>query len=75
MGCFVSCLTSRFLKIQCLEDGTWERGSCAPVVCEPPAPVFEGMYECTRGFELGSQCVLKCNRESERVRVTGTFSG
>lgn len=70
MSSYVLCLISKFLKIQCLEDGTWEQGSCVPVVCEPPSPVFEGMYECTNGFELNSQCVLNCNLESERVRMT-----
>ena len=68
MGHFVSCLISNFLKIQCLEGGIWEQGSCVPVVCEPPSPVFEGMYECTNGFELNSQCMLNCNQESGRVR-------
>jgi hypothetical protein len=68
MGCLVSCLISKFLKIQCLDDGSWEQGSCVPVVCEPPPPVFEGMYECTDGFKLDSQCVLNCNQETEGVR-------
>uniref|UniRef100_H0WYP7 Pappalysin 2 n=1 Tax=Otolemur garnettii TaxID=30611 RepID=H0WYP7_OTOGA len=54
---------SKFLKIQCLEGGFWEQGSCIPVVCESPSPVFEGMYECTNGFNLDSQCVLNCNKE------------
>ncbi|XP_036891062.1 pappalysin-2 [Sturnira hondurensis] len=66
---------NKFLKIHCLEDGTWERGSCAPVVCQPPSPVFEGMYECTNGFELDSQCVLKCNLESERPPILCTKEG
>ncbi|XP_040840242.1 pappalysin-2 [Ochotona curzoniae] len=66
---------SKFLKIQCLEDGVWERGSCVPVVCKPPAPVFEGMYECTNGFKLGSQCVLNCNQESERRPILCTEEG
>lgn len=70
MAYFVLCLLSKFLKIQCLEGGIWEQGSCLPVVCEPPSPVFEGMYECTNGFELDSQCVLNCNQESKRVRIT-----
>ncbi|XP_036129312.1 pappalysin-2 isoform X1 [Molossus molossus] len=66
---------SKFLKIQCLEDGTWEQGSCVPVVCKPPPPVFEGMYECTNGFELGSQCVLNCNQEGERHPIVCTKEG
>ncbi|XP_046536463.1 pappalysin-2 [Equus quagga] len=66
---------NKFLKIQCLEGGIWEQGSCVPVVCEPPSPVFEGMYECTNGFELDSQCVLKCNQESERLPILCTKEG
>ncbi|XP_044904337.1 pappalysin-2 isoform X1 [Felis catus] len=66
---------SNFLKIQCLEGGIWEQGSCVPVVCEPPSPVFEGMYECTNGFELNSRCVLSCNQESGRVPILCTKEG
>uniref|UniRef100_A0A8B9TR62 Pappalysin 2 n=1 Tax=Anas platyrhynchos TaxID=8839 RepID=A0A8B9TR62_ANAPL len=57
----------KFLKIQCLESGQWEEGHCVPVVCEPPPPVFEGMYNCTQGFELDSQCVLNCEPPGVRV--------
>lgn len=39
------------------------------MVCEPPPPVFEGMYNCTRGFELDSQCILNC--EPQRQQVSG----
>ncbi|XP_047609670.1 pappalysin-2 [Phacochoerus africanus] len=66
---------NKFLKIQCLEGGIWEQGSCLPVVCEPPSPVFEGMYECTNGFELDSQCVLNCNQESKRHPILCTKEG
>uniref|UniRef100_A0A8C0ZLX1 Sushi domain-containing protein n=1 Tax=Castor canadensis TaxID=51338 RepID=A0A8C0ZLX1_CASCN len=66
---------NKFLKIQCLEGGIWEQGSCIPVVCEPPSPVFEGMYECTNGFKLDSQCVLNCNQESERLPILCTKEG
>uniref|UniRef100_A0A2K5EGT5 Pappalysin 2 n=1 Tax=Aotus nancymaae TaxID=37293 RepID=A0A2K5EGT5_AOTNA len=66
---------NKFLKIQCLEGGIWEQGSCIPVVCEPPPAVFEGMYECTNGFNLDSQCVLNCNKESEKVLILCTKEG
>nr|XP_012620495.1 pappalysin-2 isoform X3 [Microcebus murinus] len=66
---------NKFLKIQCLEGGVWEQGSCTPVVCEPPSPVFEGMYECTNGFNLDSQCVLNCNKESEKLPILCTKEG
>ncbi|XP_069890510.1 pappalysin-2 isoform X1 [Dipodomys merriami] len=60
---------NKFLSIQCLESGIWNQGSCIPVVCEPLSPVFEGMYECTNGFNLDSQCVLNCTQESERIPI------
>ncbi|XP_074076983.1 pappalysin-2-like [Macrotis lagotis] len=66
---------SKLLKIQCLESGNWEQGSCIPVVCEPPSPVFEGMYVCTNGFKLGSQCVLNCKLASQRMPITCTKEG
>lgn len=59
----------KFLNIQCLENGFWEEGSCVPVLCKPPPPVFEGMYNCTNGFEFDSQCVLGCSPQSKRVRT------
>nr|KAF6397518.1 pappalysin 2 [Rousettus aegyptiacus] len=68
-------LRTTFLKIQCLEGGTWTRGSCVPVACEPPAPVFEGMYECTNGFQFNSQCVLSCHREGQRLLTRCTKEG
>ncbi|XP_027790860.2 pappalysin-2 [Marmota flaviventris] len=66
---------NKFLKIQCLESGLWEQASCTPVVCEPPAPVFEGMYECSDGFNLDSQCVLNCNQESAKLPILCTKEG
>uniref|UniRef100_A0A8D0GZS7 Pappalysin 2 n=1 Tax=Sphenodon punctatus TaxID=8508 RepID=A0A8D0GZS7_SPHPU len=65
----------KFLKIQCLESGLWEEGSCVPVLCEPPPPVLEGMYNCTNGFELNSQCILSCNSQSKRVPILCTKEG
>ncbi|XP_025895630.1 pappalysin-2 [Nothoprocta perdicaria] len=65
----------KFLKIQCLESGLWEEGHCVPVVCEPPPPVFEGMYNCSQGFELDSKCILNCEPQSERVPILCTKEG
>ncbi|CAM4603160.1 unnamed protein product [Caretta caretta] len=65
----------KLLKIHCLESGVWEEGSCVPVLCEPPPPVFEGMYNCTHGFELDTQCVLRCNPQSKRVPILCTKEG
>ncbi|KFW76341.1 Pappalysin-2, partial [Manacus vitellinus] len=65
----------KFLKVQCLESGQWEEGRCVPVVCEPPPPVFEGMYNCTHGFELDSQCVLSCEPQGQQVPIVCTKEG
>lgn len=65
------CFPRKFLKVQCLESGQWEEGHCVPVVCKPPPPVFEGMYNCTQGFELDSQCVLNCEQQGQQVSVWG----
>ncbi|KFP01612.1 Pappalysin-2, partial [Calypte anna] len=65
----------KFLKVQCLENGQWEEGHCIPVVCEPPPPVFEGMYSCTQGFQLDSQCVLNCKPEGQQVPIICTKEG
>ncbi|XP_009891246.1 PREDICTED: pappalysin-2 [Charadrius vociferus] len=65
----------KFLKVQCLESGQWEEGRCIPVVCEPPPPVFEGMYNCTQGFELDSQCVLNCEPQGQQVPIICTKEG
>lgn len=65
------CFPRKFLKVQCLESGQWEEGHCVPVVCKPPPPVFEGMYNCTQGFELDSQCVLNCEQQGQQVSGWG----
>ncbi|XP_061239267.1 pappalysin-2 [Bos javanicus] len=75
MGSTENKVRKKSLKIQCLESGIWEQGSCVPVVCKPPSPVFEGMYECTNGFELNSQCLVKCNQESKRLPIRCTKEG
>nr|XP_034979470.1 pappalysin-2 [Zootoca vivipara] len=65
----------KFLNIQCLESGFWEEGSCVPVLCKPPPPVFEGIYNCTNGFELDSQCVLNCSPQNKKVPILCTKDG
>ncbi|XP_061490162.1 pappalysin-2 isoform X2 [Rhineura floridana] len=65
----------KFLNIQCLESGFWEEGNCVPVLCKPPPPVFEGMYNCTNGFELDSQCVLSCSSQTKKAPILCTKDG
>ncbi|XP_066548801.1 pappalysin-2 [Amia ocellicauda] len=65
----------RFLKIECLEGGTWEDGGCSPVSCNSPPAVFEGMYSCTKGLEFDSQCTLNCPDPSEKHVIRCTKDG
>uniref|UniRef100_A0A8D2L726 Pappalysin 2 n=1 Tax=Varanus komodoensis TaxID=61221 RepID=A0A8D2L726_VARKO len=65
----------KILSIRCLESGFWEEGGCVPVVCKPPPPVFEGMYNCTNGFELDSQCTLACGLQSMKPAILCTKDG
>uniref|UniRef100_A0A3Q3CDN4 Pappalysin-1 n=1 Tax=Haplochromis burtoni TaxID=8153 RepID=A0A3Q3CDN4_HAPBU len=51
----------RAFKRQCTEDGTWLEGSCEPVTCDPPPPIFHGSYNCTNGFRFDSTCTLNCS--------------
>ncbi|XP_066517075.1 pregnancy-associated plasma protein A, pappalysin 1a [Hoplias malabaricus] len=61
-------LKRRSFKRQCTEDGRWLEGSCEPVTCPPPPPVFHGMYQCTDGFNFDSTCWLQCNGANHTVR-------
>ncbi|XP_043941906.1 pappalysin-2 [Protopterus annectens] len=63
------------LKLQCLEGGIWEEGACVSIQCESPPPVFEGMYECTNGFEFGSQCTLNCDNQWDATPIYCTEDG
>ncbi|XP_039591587.1 pappalysin-2 isoform X2 [Polypterus senegalus] len=65
----------KFLKIECLEGGYWEKGGCSPVLCPPPPPVFEGMYTCTNGLEFNSQCTLECPDSDERYTILCSKEG
>lgn len=71
---FVNSLTSnsslrrRAFKRQCTEDGRWLEGSCEPVTCPPPPPVFHSMYQCTDGFRFDSTCWLQCHGANHTVR-------
>ncbi|XP_038650940.1 pappalysin-2-like [Scyliorhinus canicula] len=65
----------KFLKLQCLEGGHWEDGSCAPVLCDPPPPVFEGMYNCSNGFEFDSHCIIRCYDHTEKEPIRCTKDG
>uniref|UniRef100_A0A8C9U8J2 Pregnancy-associated plasma protein A, pappalysin 1a n=1 Tax=Scleropages formosus TaxID=113540 RepID=A0A8C9U8J2_SCLFO len=50
----------RSFKVQCTEDGSWLEGSCEPVTCPPPPPIFYGAYQCTNNFQFDSNCWIDC---------------
>lgn len=57
----------RFLKLECLDGGNWEAGSCAPVSCPAPLAMFEGMYTCTNGLDFDTVCILHCPGPAEKA--------
>ncbi|XP_059840833.1 pappalysin-2-like [Hypanus sabinus] len=65
----------KFLKLQCLEGGYWEEGSCNPVFCDPPPLVFQGMYSCTNGFQFDSRCIITCYDHTKKGPVRCTKDG
>ncbi|XP_056678147.1 pappalysin-1 isoform X2 [Monodelphis domestica] len=74
----------RAFKIQCIQDGSWLEGGCVPVTCDPPPPMFHGLYQCTNGFQFNSECRIKCEESGISLgrgsnvihcRKDGTWSG
>ncbi|MBN3302637.1 PAPP1 protein, partial [Amia calva] len=72
----------RAFKRQCTEDGSWQEGSCEPVTCEPPPPIFHGLYQCSNGFKFNSDCWINCNANHTgpptnviRCRKDGNWTG
>uniref|UniRef100_A0A8C1L882 Pappalysin 2 n=1 Tax=Cyprinus carpio TaxID=7962 RepID=A0A8C1L882_CYPCA len=57
----------KFLRLECLEGGMWQEGSCSPVTCSPLPLMFEGMYTCTNNLDFDSICTLRCPDPTERV--------
>ncbi|XP_009296921.1 pappalysin-2 isoform X2 [Danio rerio] len=65
----------KFLRLECLEGGTWQEGSCSPVTCPPLRPMFEGMYSCTNNFDFDSVCTLQCSDPTEKPSIRCTKDG
>uniref|UniRef100_UPI00358E3B5D pappalysin-1-like n=1 Tax=Myxine glutinosa TaxID=7769 RepID=UPI00358E3B5D len=47
-------------SLECTENGSWAGGSCQPIQCPPLPAILHGLYHCSRKFEAGSRCRLKC---------------
>uniref|UniRef100_A0A672PEY5 Pappalysin 2 n=1 Tax=Sinocyclocheilus grahami TaxID=75366 RepID=A0A672PEY5_SINGR len=65
----------KFLRLECLEGGMWQEGSCSPVTCPPLPLMFEGMYTCTNNLDFDSICTLQCPDSTERVFIRCTKDG
>ncbi|XP_063074989.1 pappalysin-2 isoform X2 [Engraulis encrasicolus] len=65
----------KFLKLECLEGGTWEMGACVPVSCPAPRALFEGMYACTNGLDFDTVCTLHCPGSTEKHSIRCTKDG
>ncbi|XP_016097486.1 pappalysin-2-like [Sinocyclocheilus grahami] len=65
----------KFLRLECLEGGMWQEGSCSPVTCPPLPLMFEGMYTCTNNLDFDSICTLQCPDSTERSSIRCTKDG
>uniref|UniRef100_A0A5S6QYA8 Sushi domain-containing protein n=1 Tax=Trichuris muris TaxID=70415 RepID=A0A5S6QYA8_TRIMR len=61
-------VSKRLFKRSCDSNGTWRGPRCVKIKCPEPNLIYRGLYNCTRGFEVGSQCSFHCpgkTRESD----------
>ncbi|XP_051556019.1 pappalysin-2-like [Myxocyprinus asiaticus] len=65
----------KFLRLECLEGGEWQEGSCSPVTCPALPLMFEGMYTCTNNFNFDSICTLQCPDITEMSSIRCTKDG
>ncbi|XP_070531888.1 pappalysin-1-like [Ptychodera flava] len=56
----------RTFRMSCEETAEWQGGTCERVTCDPPSPLYLGMYNCTDKFYYGSECRLRCPGENDR---------
>ncbi|KRY41222.1 Pappalysin-1 [Trichinella spiralis] len=55
----------RVFKRVCDRNGHWKGHRCVKIKCPEPAIVYRGLYNCTKGFEVGSQCSFYCPFSSQ----------
>ncbi|XP_076828238.1 pappalysin-2 [Brachyhypopomus gauderio] len=67
--------TQRVLRLECLEGGVWEKGTCSPVSCPQLPHMFQGMYTCTNHLDYNSECTLLCPDPAERSTIRCTKDG
>uniref|UniRef100_A0A4W4EG09 Sushi domain-containing protein n=1 Tax=Electrophorus electricus TaxID=8005 RepID=A0A4W4EG09_ELEEL len=65
----------KLLRLECLEGGVWQNGSCSPVSCPALPPMFQGMYTCTNHLDFDSVCTLQCPDPTERSTIRCTKDG
>uniref|UniRef100_A0A4W4ED87 Sushi domain-containing protein n=1 Tax=Electrophorus electricus TaxID=8005 RepID=A0A4W4ED87_ELEEL len=68
-------ISKRTRKLECLEGGVWQNGSCSPVSCPALPPMFQGMYTCTNHLDFDSVCTLQCPDPTERSTIRCTKDG
>ncbi|CDW52559.1 Laminin G 3 and Notch and Sushi and Peptidase M43 domain containing protein [Trichuris trichiura] len=69
-------VSKRLFKRSCDSTGTWRGPRCVKIKCPEPNVVYRGLYNCTRGFEVGSQCSFHCpGKTRESICLSdGTWS-
>uniref|UniRef100_A0A914YN58 Sushi domain-containing protein n=1 Tax=Panagrolaimus superbus TaxID=310955 RepID=A0A914YN58_9BILA len=48
------------VKLSCGTHGAWLGPSCTLAKCPSPKLVYTGLYNCTDGFNVGSECTYTC---------------
>uniref|UniRef100_A0A7E4UM93 Pappalysin-1 n=1 Tax=Panagrellus redivivus TaxID=6233 RepID=A0A7E4UM93_PANRE len=48
------------MKVVCGAHGQWIGPSCTLAQCPHPKTIYAGLYNCTNGFNVGSECRYKC---------------
>uniref|UniRef100_A0AC34F1E7 Pappalysin-1 n=1 Tax=Panagrolaimus sp. ES5 TaxID=591445 RepID=A0AC34F1E7_9BILA len=48
------------IKLSCGSYGAWLGPSCTLAKCPSPKLVYTGLYNCTDGFNVGSECTYTC---------------
>ncbi|KAL1232119.1 Pappalysin-1 [Trichinella pseudospiralis] len=71
-------INKRVFKRVCGPNGHWKGHRCVKIKCSEPAIVYRGLYNCTKGFEVGSQCSFYCPFSSQTrdsvCMMDGTWS-
>uniref|UniRef100_A0A914Q4P1 Sushi domain-containing protein n=1 Tax=Panagrolaimus davidi TaxID=227884 RepID=A0A914Q4P1_9BILA len=62
------------VKLSCGSQGTWLGPSCSSAKCPSPKLVYTGLYNCTDGFNVGSECTYSCPGQHQQIKKSRCLS-